>query len=226
VNARVREAAKAAGEAAYRDAAAAGKTGKQLRYRVLDGIEDGAQKAAVMEAEQFARKQGLQAVREGKAFGAIDKQAKTRLAEIEGGVRVVGQDLQRELLGKTEKEFLDTMAKEVAEGRVQAPRTLKIAGPPPQDMQMWEYKDGTVVRFKPLGDARRPSPTFSVEVKKDPSLPDNGLDTSAFKLDRNGRPTPRDAEDILNPYSPATNRVQHDAFRDAILADSHFSLNK
>jgi hypothetical protein len=41
-------------------------------------------------------------------------------------------------------------------------------------MQKWEYPDGTVVRYKPLGDEYRANATYSIEVKKTPALPDRG----------------------------------------------------
>jgi hypothetical protein len=91
-------------------------------------------------------------------------------------------------------------------------------------MQMWEYADGTEVRYKPLGDKKRAGPTFSVEVKKDPSMPDMHSDDVAFKVDAQGRAVPKNDKGTHNPYCLATNDAQYNAFEDAVLKSVHFAL--
>jgi hypothetical protein len=70
-------------------------------------------------------------------------------------------------------------------------RTVALGGNPPQTMSVYEYTDGTVVRYKPMGDKERPTATFSIEVKKDASLPDTGPTDAAFKVDRDGQVVPK-----------------------------------
>ena len=127
--------------------------------------------------------------------------------------------LATELEGLTEKEFLDKMA-----GEPCTPKTVSINGPPPQPMQVYEYADGTVVRYKPLGDKNRSVPTYSVEVKKDPSLPDVGQDSTAFKLDSSGRPLPKGPFDVKNPYPDGS--MQADVFEREIMNAGHRTLRR
>lgn len=80
------------------------------------------------------------------------------------------------------------------------------------------------VRYKPSGDKYRTSPSFSVEVKANPRLPDTGPESAAFKLDRQGRAAPKNDFQILNPYSKKSHESQFNAFEDAIMEAVHFGL--
>lgn len=114
------------------------------------------------------------------------------------------------------------MNQETSAGVAPPPRTIHIDGPPPQPMQMWEYPDGTVVRYKPLGDNKRPGPAYSIEVKKNPSKPDSGKDDAAFKLEPAGAPVPKGPFDVANPYPP--NSDQYVAFEEALMEAGHRRL--
>jgi len=128
--------------------------------------------------------------------------------------------------GMTDADFLKAMADEVSSGKVPAPRTIPINGPPPQPMTMWEYADGTEVRYKPLGDSNRPNkPAFSIEVKKDATVPDSGRDDAAFKVDASGNARPKNDRDMVNPHNKATRATQYDTYENAVLGPVHFPLN-
>jgi hypothetical protein len=83
-------------------------------------------------------------------------------------------------------------------------KTVNVNGPPPQVMQVYEYLDGTLVRYKPIGDMKRPGPTYSIEVKKNPTAPDLSPDDAAFKVDAAGRAVPKGPFDVKNPYPKGT----------------------
>lgn len=86
------------------------------------------------------------------------------------------------------------------------------------------YADGTVVRYKPLGDPQRATPTYSIEIKKNPALPDKSSDDAAFKVDASGNPVPKGPFNIKNPFSKSTQRDQYEAFEKALMDAGHFSL--
>lgn len=67
-------------------------------------------------------------------------------------------------------------------------------------MTIYEYNDGTVIRYKPLGDKIRKGPSYSVEVKKDILQPDTGFDSIAFKVDKKGNPLPKWQKEINRPF--------------------------
>ena len=65
-------------------------------------------------------------------------------------------------------------------------------------MTVWELTDGSVVRLKPKGDWQRQGPTISGEMKLNPAKPDSleKLDGIAFKLDKQGRPVPKEPGEL------------------------------
>lgn len=89
-------------------------------------------------------------------------------------------------------------------------------------MDVYEYPDGTVVRHKPLGDQYRQEPSYSVEVKKDPSLPDLGKDDAAFKVSSEGKAVPKGPADVKNPYPKGS--IQSEEFTEALMDAGHHSL--
>ena len=122
-----------------------------------------------------------------------------------------------------EKEFLDFMELEVKTGRcIEESKTIKSpAGP--QEMIKYEYNDGTLVRYKPEGDSYRPGTTYSVEVKKNPDLPDMGPGDIALKVNERGLPVPKGPKDINNPYSDV-NDPRHEIYNKAIMDAGHKSI--
>lgn len=221
---RVREKSQKAGEEAYEATLKATKDPKLADRKASDAVRKRALLEAKTEAVAAAEKEAEKAVKAGSVFKGLDPQAKGQLAAYQGGAALEVRRLATTLPGKSEKEFLDIMAKEVADGRVGQPRSIPISGPPAQHMQMWEYPDGSEIRFKPLGDTDRAGPTFSIEVKKNPSVPDADRDAAAFKIDQHGRAVPKNDSELLNPYSKATNVDQFSAFEDAVMNSVHFSL--
>ena len=116
-----------------------------------------------------------------------------------------------------EAEFLAAMdAKVCPDPPPPSPRaccaksTKPLAGyPGPQDMVKYEFEDGTVVRYKPNGDAfssPRGQPvnaTYSVEVKVDPTKPDEGPGDVAFKVDKDGNAIPKGPNEVqIAPENP------------------------
>jgi hypothetical protein len=225
VNQRIRDKAQAAGEQAYDAAIAAGKNEKQAKNDASKAVRQTAQAEAKAEAQRSAREAAHRAISDGTAFDAskLDADTKGQLNKFQTG-SFEAQRLGVALAGKNNADFLALMGQEVSAGRVPRPRAINIAGPPPQQMQMWEYPDGTVVRHKPLGDSERPNPTYSIEVKKDPSQPDSGKDDAAFKVDASGRPVPKGPHEVTNPYPKKSNQDQHEAFLDALMNAGHSSL--
>ena len=179
-------------------------------------------KAGVASAEAKAR----QAVATGTSIDVskLDPDSARQLASYQTGV-FEAQRLAPKLVDKSEAEFLSLMAEEVAQGRVPPPRRINIGGPPPQPMSMWEYPDGTVVRYKPLGDSERPI-AFSIEVKADPKVPDSGRESAAFKVERTGLAVPRSDFSSLNPYNVATHPDQYKAFDHVVMRLAHHGLTR
>ena len=230
VDQRVREKAQAAGEQAYDAAIALGKDEKQARNEATRAIQDTARAEAKAEAERAARAAAQQVLTSGTAINpsALDADASAQLSNYPSS-SFAAKRIGPALAGKGEAEFLAFMSSEVSSGNVPTPKVRNISAPPPhtgtQPMQIWEYPDGTVVRYKPLGDKERPNPTFSIEVKKNPALPDSGPEDAAFKVDLTGAPVPKKPEEaIANPYSKSSNRDQYDAFDRAVMDAGHRSL--
>lgn len=223
--ARIRPLVEAATAETYDKAVAAGKTVKQARDDATKVGRDLARNEALAVGKKVAAEKGMRAIASGTAFDSskMDAAARAQLATSQTSI-MEAHRLAPKLSGKTEAEFLSLMAEEVSTGRVPPPRTLSIGGPPPQPMTMWEYVDGTTVRYKPSGDRYRTSPSFSVEVKAHPGLPDTGPESAAFKLDSQGRAAPKSDFQILNPYSKKSHEPQFSAFEDAIMDAVHFGL--
>lgn len=223
--ARIRPLVEAATAEAYDKAVAAGKTAKQARDDATKVGRDLARNEALAVGKEVAVNRARQAVASGHAFDPT-KLAPDVAAQLARQKNTVldAHRLAPKLSGKKDAEFLSLMAEEVSTGRVPAPRSLSIGGPPPQPMTMWEYPDGTVVRYKPLGDSYRTTPAFSIEVKKNPALPDTSADSAAFKMDAQGHPIPKNDRQILNPYPISSHQSQFLAFEDTILRLAHHGL--
>ena len=106
-----------------------------------------------------------------------------------GEIGKIGRELSPKLAKMTRRQFEEFMGKQVAQGKATVFKnkyTFKrgekiIRG----NQRIYEYPDGTVVRYKAKGDARRQHPTYSVEVKKTPGVRD--LKSSTKKLLPNGK---------------------------------------
>jgi len=221
VETKVRAAAEQAAEKAYRDAIAAGKTPAQANKAANRAAKDAAEQVALDEAKRSARGAAEKAIDNGASFDpskldtAADQALKDYAAGTTGGN---AKRLAGELDGLSEKDFL---AKMKAEGVT--PKAVSINGPPPQTMQVYEYGDGSVVRYKPQGDLNRPGPAYSVEVKKDPLKPDTGNADAAFKVDSSGRAVPKGPFDLKNPYPQGSPQAVE--FENQVMNAGHKSLN-
>ncbi len=223
VEAKITDAAAKAGDKAYTDAVAQGLTREQVNAAVNKAAKDAAKKVAQDEAMRSAREAAERAVQNKTAFdpAKLDAATQTQLADYAAG-RTGGtaRRLAGELSGKSEAEFQRIMTEEVNQGRATM-KSANISGPPAQRMDIYEFADGTVVRYKPQGDTRRAGPTYSIEVKKSPALPDTGPGSAAFKVDAKGKPVPRGPEDLFNPFKDVD---QGREFRNTMMDLGHFQL--
>jgi hypothetical protein len=222
VEMKTRDAAVEPAEKAYKDAIAAGETPAKANTAANKAAKAAAEKLAKDQAERSAANAAARAIDQGGAFdmSSVDAKAQNQFSLYRAGT--AARDAQRlapELEGLTENEFLDKMA-----GEPCTVKTVSINGPPPQPMRVYEYPDGTLVRYKPLGDKNRNAPTYSVEVKKDPSLPDIGQDSTAFKVDPSGKPLPKGPFDVKNPYPDGS--MQADVFEREIMNAGHRTLRR
>jgi Domain of unknown function (DUF4157)/Bacterial SH3 domain len=225
VEAKVRGEAQAAAEQAYKDAVTKdGKTPKKAKEAAQDAAKDKAKEVALAEAERVARVKAQQAMDSGGAFdrNELDSKAQSQLADFDANK--TGGEAKRisgEASGMSAKDFNAKMGEEVSAGKC-TKKPVHLSSPPPQTMDVYEYPDGTVVRYKPLGDSNRAGPTYSVEVKKDPSLPDLGKGDAAFKVAPSGKALPKGPSEVKNPYPRGS--AQYDEFEKAVMNAGHHSL--
>ncbi|ACY14787.1 hypothetical protein [Haliangium ochraceum] len=229
VKQQAREDARVAAEAAYDTAIADGKSPKQAHREAKMAAKAAARQRATAEAQRAARDMARQAIANGGAFdpSKLDADANAQLTNYQSG-SFEAQRIAPAVAGMSDANFQTFMANEVSTGAVPAPQSRNISAPNPppalQAMLIWEYPDGTVVRYKPLGDERRPNPTYSIEMKKNPSLPDSGPDDAAFKVGSSGTAVPKNAFEALNPFSLQTNAIQFHAFEDGLMNAGHLNL--
>jgi hypothetical protein len=217
---KIRDAALEAAEKAYEESVAAGETATHANTAANKAARQIAENVAKSEAERAAKEAARHALQRGSAFDLheLDPKAQSQLADFNAGkTGRQAKRLARKLDGASDKEFLAKM-----EGEPSTVKAVNISGPPPQAMRVYEYPDGTVLRYKPLGDAKRPGPTYSIEVKKDPSAPDLGKGDAAFKVGSSGDAVPKGPTEINNPYP--TGSVQADAFREEVMNAGHKTL--
>ena len=142
--------------------------------------------------------------------------------EIGGTARAMAPALvglrKAEVLAKMQREFTDRKCTRV-EKRIGSPRGVRER----QTMVKYEYPDGTLVRFKPHGDAfSGGKATYSVEVKNDPTRPDRAPGDVAFKVDENGKAVPKGPDDLK--VEGATERARS-AYTTRAMQAGHKSLN-
>lgn len=185
-----------------------------------------ARELATAEAIKAAEQKAAAAIRDGHALSpSVDAQTTAQAGRFTHGQ--VGQNAKRlapELSTLKEAELIAKMKAEVAAGKA-TERTVAIGGPPPQNMSVFEYADGTVVRFKPLGDANRTQATFSIEVKKNIALADSGSESAAFKVNAHGDIVPRGPDDVaMPPY--IKHSLQFNRYLDALMDAGHQMVRK
>jgi hypothetical protein len=217
---KTRDAAVEAAEKAYKDAIAAGETPAQANTAANKAAKDAAENVAKAAAQRAAKEAAERAIASGGAFepAKLNATVQRQLADFNAGkAGAEAKRLARELDGLNENDFLAKMA-----GEPCTSKTVNISGPPPQVMRVYEYPDGTVVRYKPDGGSKRPGPTYSIEMKKDPSWPDLGQDDAAFKIDPFGRAVPKGPFDLKNPYPKGS--VQALRFERTVMDAGHKTL--
>ncbi len=220
VERKIREAALGAAEKAYRDAVVAGERPAQANTAANRAAKGVAENLAETEATRAAMEAADRLIDSDSVFNMseIEPEIATQLSDFNAGkTGGVARRLAKELDGMTQSEFLGKMDAEPCTSK-----TVNIAGPPPQPMHVYEYPDGTVLRYKPLGDTKRPGPTYSIEMKKDPSMPDLGRDDAAFKVAATGKAVPRGPDEVRNPYPEGS--LQARKFRDAVMNAGHKTL--
>jgi len=222
VEAKVRSEAQAAAEQAYKDALTKdGKPPEKAKEAAQKAAKDKAREIALAEAKRVARAKAQQAIDSGGAFD-MHKTNPTQLVDFAANkTGVEAKRISGELSGKSTKDFAAKMGEEVNAGKC-TKKSVSIDGPPPQTMDVYEYPDGTVVRYKPLGDNFRSGPAYSVEVKKAPSMPDLGKDDAAFKVTSTGKAVPKGPFEVKNPYPKGS--AQYKEFEKAVMDAGHHSL--
>lgn len=170
-------------------------------------------------------------IRNGKAIAAdaTSKVAKTlkRFRNPKDPTGKQAKRIAKELNEKkTRKEFLDYMAKEESSGRTKPHRT------DPNGQKIWEYEDGTVVRYKPNGDMHSGGkPTYSVEVLKEGRTMSKKDKHIAFKVDGEGRAVPANQKSTKphshdpgkgNPYPEGT--IEHAQYVQEMMKAGHKHL--
>lgn len=229
---RVKSQAQHEGERAYVEAIAAGDSPKVARKKATNAVNKAIIRLKDVEGDLAARAAAADAIKDGTVFNpsVMDAATSARLADYNSAAPTSGvqaRKLAGQLPNMREADFLTFMAGEVSSGgatrsQAQIPVPPGPFSSPTQTMLRWEYADGTVVRYKPLGDAQRPgTPTFTIEVKKNPALPDTGSDDAAFKVGAGGNAVPRSAYDMQNPMS---NPDQRRSFETAAMDAVHFEL--
>ena len=226
----VKKAAQSAGEAEYQKALQDGLAADKARDRANRAIAKAAEVEATAEAIAAAQRRADRAVADGSVFkmDELGPEARAQLERFRNGE--IGADARRiadELVGMSDKEFLDLMDREVASNKGITKVEVMRPGPaggPAQPMTIWEYPDGTTIRRKPLGDDFQQRPTVSIEMKREPSRPDNGPADAAFKVNEKGQAVPVNDKQIASPYSRSTNDTQAEAFENWILGAAHFRL--
>jgi hypothetical protein len=221
VQERVRQAATNAALEAYYDAIAQGQHAKDANKVAASVALKVGRQAAKAEAVRAAEMRADNAIANGTAIDAttLGADGKNAMADYQAGkIGGAGRRLAVELEGKSTEEFRSIMEREVATGDAKH-SVVKLDKPASQDMDLYEYGDGTVVRHKPLGDDKRIGPTYSLEIKKDASSSHNGPEGTAFKLDGNARAVPKGPNDVKNPYRQHT--IQFDSYLRVLMDAGH-----
>ncbi|NYZ12577.1 hypothetical protein HL658_08450 [Azospirillum sp. RWY-5-1] len=232
---RAREPARETGKEDSRGARESGRSGSdplEQRQREREGVEgsrttDGPLGQRQRESEAMRRdgispsrrteihQQADRAIANGECFNrnGMSAERRQRLDAWQAG-GPEGREasrLGRQLGEMRGEEVVRHMEREVASGRVRegAERQIPAATEGGQRMRVWEYPDGTVIRYKPKGDSYRRGPTHSVEVKIDRNVRDGDARDQgiAFKVDGKGRAVPRGPADIRIPDRLTGNEI-------------------
>lgn len=219
------EGARAA-QTAYLSAKRVGKADKYAGKEADKAAKVAMQPSLERGAAEAAKKRAQAALKDGTAFdpNKLDSASMSQLqAYRDGKTGTEARRLAPKLAKMNEEEFLSFMEQERKAGRA-VYKEVQL-GNPAQRMKVWDYgKDGTVVRYKPKGDKRRKGPTYSVDMKKEPSKLDSGPKDAAFKVSPTGEPVPKSVMTATNPYSESTAKFQCLKFEDALMDEGHRSL--
>lgn len=127
---------------------------------------------------------------------------------------------------RTAKDLVAQMENEAASGKcTRTTKTIKSPDGGTQEMAMYEYPDGTIVRVKPKGDGYRNGTTYSVEGKhtgmKNPDgtwKPDDGSKSVTFKVDEHANAVSKNPDHVNNPYDEP---YAHDQYDNAVMDAGH-----
>jgi len=228
--ARVRQAAKDAAEAAYRDAVDTKKLdATKARKAASDAAKKAAKTTAATEAETAAKSKVQEKITSGDVFDTskMPPDAKQQLENFNLGTS--GGEAKRlasQLDGTSLADMQTLLDAEVAAGKA-SKATQPIPDPTTkgatQDQLVYEFGDGTVIRIKPKGDKFNPGDMmYSVEVKQvPPGSSKPGQAGVAFKVDAQGRPVPKGPDEIKNPYNHGMYPKQNKIFEKTVLDAGH-----
>lgn len=160
-------------------------------------------------------------IESGDVFQNLTPEQKRALKAFDRGTfGGTAKKLAGELNGLSEAEFLQKMGQQ--QGANKSTKNTKKPGGGQQQMQKWEFPDGTVVRYKPEGDDYSGgAATYSIEVKSNRNAADQNLADVAFKVAPDGSAVPKAPANVNNPFP---NNPERDAYRDKTMRQGHRSL--
>lgn len=231
VKAEVRDASRVRAEEAFDQAIADGKNEEQAKKQAHKAAERKAKEVALAKAEAFAHARAKEAIADGTVFDMhqVDENTARQRESFEQDQGDAGR-IAAALAGADDAAFHAFMTREESSGRLISdpaqPSEQQIEQPRSQIMKKWEYLDGTVVRYKPLGDDERPHPTYSVELKINPDVLDFGQQSIAFKVNASGRPAPKGPGDVSNYFEKGSHPEQFNAFLKYLMNEGHLTLSR
>ena len=141
--------------------------------------------------------------------------------EVGGTAKTLGP----ELIKLKEDAFKTKMEKDAADGKcTRVEKELASPKGGKQKMAKYEYPDGTMVRYKPDGDAfSGGKATYCVDVKNDPTKPDEKPNDVGFKVDENGKAVPKNPADLQEDGADPVAKADH---ANKAMRAGHISLEK
>lgn len=190
------------------------------KFANKEAVEAAKQRAGEPANLQRAREQARADRDAGKQFkDNLDAETKGAKDEYDKGTQGgEAKSLASKLDGKSVPEIQKVLDADAAAGKcTKTPGTSE--GKP---MDSYFYPDGTLVRVKPQGSKHSPNPMYSIEVTKQPGV-SGTQDDVAFKVDRDGRATPKGPDDLKVPriYDKNINPHQNKAYVDEAMKYGH-----
>jgi hypothetical protein len=154
-----------------------------------------------------------------EAIAVLDAWAKP------GAVGTVARRLAPKLDGAKVAAFMQAVAAEPNAERSEV-RGIPGHGDRKQVMVVWEWSDGSILRYKPEGDRWRDAPTYSIEIKDSRNLSNEEArqEGIAFKVDPRGRAVPTGPRQVKYPTGLPKDQI--DDYVDAVMDFGHRTLRR